>query len=81
VRLGFRRELDTIDDPVERERAFDEMVARAYQQGKALNAATYFEIDDVIDPADSRRWIATAFGSAPPPLWRPYKKRPCIDTW
>ena len=43
-----------IDDPAEREALFDEMVARMYEHGKALNTATHFEIDDVIDPADSR---------------------------
>ena len=57
VRLGFRRELDAIDDDDERERVYREMVDRAYESGKALNAASWFEIDDVIDPADSRRWI------------------------
>jgi acetyl-CoA carboxylase carboxyltransferase component len=80
VRLGYRRELDAIDDPVERESAFQEMVARAYEHGKALNAASHFEIDDVIDPADSRRWISTTFAAAPPPPPRP-GKRPYIDTW
>ncbi|GAB20184.1 putative acyl-CoA carboxylase [Gordonia effusa NBRC 100432] len=59
VRLGFRKELDAIEDPVERDRVFNEILAAAYQQGKALTAATAFELDDVIDPADSRRWIAT----------------------
>ena len=43
--------------------------------------STYFEIDDVIDPAESRRWIATAMRSAPPIPAREGKKRPCIDTW
>jgi acetyl-CoA carboxylase carboxyltransferase component len=81
VRLGFRKELAAIEDDDEREQAFAEMVARSYQHGKALNVATHFEIDDVIDPADSRRWISTAFASAPPPLPRTGKKRPCIDTW
>ena len=57
VRLGYRKELEAIDDPDERERAFEEMVDRMYEHGKALNAASHFEIDDVIDPADSRRWI------------------------
>ena len=52
VRLGFRRELDLIDDPDEREAAFDAMVARAYEHGKAVHVAEHFEIDDVIDPAD-----------------------------
>jgi acetyl-CoA carboxylase carboxyltransferase component len=81
VRLGYRRELDAIDDPERREQAFQEMVAAMYRHGKALNTATYFEIDDVIDPADSRRWITAALESAPPPPARNGKKRPCIDTW
>jgi len=81
VRLGFRNELEAIDDPGERDRAFEGMVAQAYEHGKALNAATHFEIDDVIDPADSRRWIATTFTAAPPPPPRTTKKRPNIDTW
>src|SRR5205807_6808135 len=81
VRLGFRRELDAIEDEAEREKVFEEMVARMYEHGKALNTATYFEIDDVIDPADSRRWITAAVESAPPPPTRTGKKRPNIDTW
>ena len=80
VRLGYRKELAAIDDPQERQRTFEEMVDRMYEHGKALNAASHFEIDDVIDPADSRRWITTAFGSVPPPR-REGKKRPNIDTW
>ena len=80
VRLGFRRELDAVEDPAERARVFAEMVERAYRNGRALNAATGFEIDDVIDPADSRRWITAAFADwVPPP--RTAKKRPCVDTW
>jgi acetyl-CoA carboxylase carboxyltransferase component len=81
VKLGFRRELEAIEDEAEREKVFEEMVARMYEHGKALNTATYFEIDDVIDPADSRRWIMTALESAPPPPPRTGKKRPNIDTW
>jgi acetyl-CoA carboxylase carboxyltransferase component len=81
VKLGYRRELDAIEDPDERQRLFDEMVARMYEHGKALNTSTYFEIDDVIDPADSRRWVSAAFAAAPPPPPRTGKKRPNIDTW
>jgi acetyl-CoA carboxylase carboxyltransferase component len=81
VRLGYRKELDAIADPTERERVFQEMVDRMYEHGKAINAASHFEIDDVIDPADSRRWISTTFAAAPAPAARSGKKRPNIDTW
>ncbi|MBV8561116.1 MAG: carbamoyl-phosphate synthase large subunit, partial [Acidimicrobiia bacterium] len=81
VKLGFRRELEAVEDEAERQRVFEEMVARMYEHGKALNAATYFEIDDVIDPAESRRWLTAALESAPPPAPRTGKKRPCVDTW
>ncbi|WP_040796330.1 carboxyl transferase domain-containing protein [Nocardia higoensis] len=57
VRLGFAKELAAIADPAERAKAFDNLVAAAYASGKALTAATVFELDDVIDPADTRRWI------------------------
>ena len=52
-----------------------------YDVGKGLSVASYFEIDDVIDPADSRRWITTILDAAPPPQPRAGKKRPNIDTW
>ncbi|MCX5043847.1 ATP-grasp domain-containing protein [Aldersonia sp. NBC_00410] len=57
VRLGFRKELDAKTDHAERAQLFDQLVELAYQHGKALNAATNFELDDVIDPADTRTWI------------------------
>jgi acetyl-CoA carboxylase carboxyltransferase component len=81
VRLGYRRELEAIEDPVEREQSFDERVARMYEHGKALNTASHFEIDDVIDPADTRRWLAAILDSSPEPPPRLGKKRPNIDTW
>jgi len=81
VRLGFKRELDAIEDDAQREALFQRMVAAAYEHGKAINTATWFEIDDVIDPADSRRWITTMLEGAPDPAPRHGKKRPNIDTW
>ncbi|WP_433734367.1 carboxyl transferase domain-containing protein [Nocardia sp. CA-129566] len=59
VRLGFAKELAAIEDPAERQQAFDNLVQLAYANGKALTAATVLELDDVIDPADTRRWIRT----------------------
>lgn len=59
VRLGFAKELAAIEDPEQRRETFDNLVELAYANGKALNAATLLELDDVIDPADTRRWIGT----------------------
>jgi acetyl-CoA carboxylase carboxyltransferase component len=84
VRLGMRRELEAIEDPAERERVFAATVAAAYEHGRGLNMAAYGEIDDVIDPANSRRWIATLFGDADATVqwWqRPSKQRPYVDAW
>jgi len=81
VKLGYRNELAAIEDPAQREALYEQMVERMYQIGKAVNVASHFEIDDVIDPADSRRWISNALRSAPPPPPRTAKKRPCVDTW
>jgi acetyl/propionyl-CoA carboxylase alpha subunit/acetyl-CoA carboxylase carboxyltransferase component len=57
VRLGFSKELAAAADGVERQELFERLVAAAYQHGKALRAATTFELDDVVDPSDSRAWI------------------------
>ncbi|HSZ14485.1 MAG TPA: carboxyl transferase domain-containing protein [Solirubrobacteraceae bacterium] len=82
VRLGMRRELDAIEDPQERERLYEQMVAAAYERGRGVNMAAYGEIDDVIDPADSRRWIATMFDEHSGEWWRRQgKKRPHVDAW
>jgi acetyl-CoA carboxylase carboxyltransferase component len=81
VKLGYRNELAAIVDPAERKKKFDEMVASMYQRGKALNNASHFGIDDVIDPADSRRWIMAGIKSAPTTEPRIGKKHSYIDSW
>ena len=81
VKLGYRKELEAVGDPAERRALFDKMVAAAYSRGKALSTATYFEVDEVIDPADSRRWVSTALLDAKPRPRHTHKKRPNIDTW
>jgi acetyl-CoA carboxylase carboxyltransferase component len=81
VQLGFRKELDAEDDPAAREALYARLVAAAYRNGKALNAATHFEIDDVIDPSETRARILATFRAAPQPPAREGKKRPCVDTW
>ena len=83
VKLGMRRELEAIDDPVERERTYQAMVAAAYDRGSAISMASYFEIDDVIDPADTRRWVRLLFDASDDGGWWQLagKRRPNIDAW
>jgi acetyl-CoA carboxylase carboxyltransferase component len=64
VRLGYRRELGALPDAAARQARFEELVAESYERGKALNVATVFEIDDVIDPADTRTVLIRALVSA-----------------
>ncbi|WFU26226.1 carboxyl transferase domain-containing protein [Bradyrhizobium sp. CB1717] len=81
VRLGFRKEMEAIADPEERETYYRNKVAELYANGKAVSIASVFEIDNVIDPAETRRWIMAGLRSVPKPPARTAKKRPCIDTW
>jgi acetyl/propionyl-CoA carboxylase alpha subunit/acetyl-CoA carboxylase carboxyltransferase component len=80
VRLGYRKELEAVEDPDERHQLFERYVAAEYEKGKALAVAQVYEIDDVIDPADTRRWITASF--VPHAVGaQPGKVRPNIDTW
>ena len=81
VKLGYRKELEAITDPEERIKEYEKRVAAMYNRGKAVNFATAFEIDEVIDPKDSRHWIMSGLKSVPKPAPREGKKRPFIDTW
>jgi acetyl-CoA carboxylase carboxyltransferase component len=63
VKAGFRKELEAIKDPQEREALYDKLVAEMYARGKAINMASYLEIDAVIDPADTRKWIMQGLSS------------------
>jgi acetyl-CoA carboxylase carboxyltransferase component len=79
VRLAMRKELAAIEDDDERQRTYDALVAAAYEQGGALSAATYDEVDDVIDPAHTRERVSALLGA-----WRPPPRdgrRRVVDTW
>ena len=81
VKLGYRKELMAIEDPEERANEFNTRVDRAYESAKAVNAAAGGGIDDVIDPAETRSWIAESLKRVPPKPHRTEKKYPYIDTW
>ncbi len=57
VRLGFRRELEAVPEGAERQALFDQLLARQYDNGSAVQMATTLEIDAVIDPAETRHWL------------------------
>ncbi len=81
VKLGYRKELIAIEDPEERIETYENMVNRAYENAKAVNAAAGGGLDDVIDPAETRTWIVNGLKRLPPTPERRGKKRPYIDTW
>ena len=81
VKLGYRKELAAIEDPEERRLEFERRVERAYEGAKAINAGVGGGLDDVIDPADTRSWIASSLRRLPPTAPRTEKKYPYIDTW
>lgn len=79
VRLGYRREMESIEDPEERDAFYRKMVDRYYENGKATNMASFLEIDAVIDPAETRHWVMRGMKSLPPA--GPRTTRSFIDTW
>ena len=81
VKLGYRNELAAIEDPLARKARFDEMVAQAYASGKAMARGSHPSLDDVIDPADTRRWIAGGLKALPPIPPRTEKKLRWVDSW
>ena len=81
VKLGYRKELQALEDLEERKALYDKMVAQSYERGKAVNMASYFELDEVIDPAETRQWIMAGLKSLPTEPIRTHKRRPNIDTW
>ncbi len=82
VRLAYRKELAAIEDPAARQAEYERRVAASYEHGKALNMASLLEIDDVIDPADTRRCVAAAFEAAARQApRRAGRKRSHVETW
>ncbi|HWM62760.1 MAG TPA: carboxyl transferase domain-containing protein [Solirubrobacterales bacterium] len=79
VRLALRKELDEIEDEAEREQRVRDLTAAAEQNARALNAAALFELDDVVDPAETRSLIASTLAAAQPA--GPARGHRFVDTW
>lgn len=80
VRLALRKELEAIEDVDEREQRVQDLTAAAQENAKALNSAMLFEIDDVIDPAETRALIASTLAAAAPGM-DDARPEPYVDTW
>ena len=80
VKLGYRKELEAAAAGPEREALYQQLVARQYANGSAINMATTLEIDAVIDPADTRSWLLRGLDSAPPRRPAPSAAR-FVDAW
>lgn len=81
VRIIFRKELDAAPDEAARQAIFDRRVADIYERGKALSVARYLEIDAVIDPAETRRWLVGGLDAASKARTAVPPKRPFVDPW
>lgn len=81
VKLGYRKELEAIEDPAERQAWYEAMVAKLYENGKATSIASVLEIDAVIDPEQTRQWVLAGLNACPAPLPREDRKRPFVDAW
>ncbi len=63
VHLGFKKELEAQQTSSDKEILFNKLLEAMYERGKATTAASYLEIDAVIDPIDTRKVIVQALGS------------------
>lgn len=81
MKLGYRDDLAALATAEERKELFDKMTEKSYERARAVKGATFFGVDDMIDPADSREWVVAGLRSLPPTEPRTGKRRPYIDTW
>ena len=81
VKLGRRKELAAIEDPDERLKIYEIRLRRCMSAARRSIPASLFELDDVIDPAETRKWVISGLNSVPPPAPRTGKKRPFVDGW
>ena len=81
VQLANRERLAEIEDIEERAAEYERLLANAYERGGALNVASAYEVDDVIDPAETRFWISQGLNSSPNPDPIRRGRHPFLNTW
>jgi acetyl-CoA carboxylase carboxyltransferase component len=78
VELGFSKELAAAKNETERNELYEQLLAGMYEKGKGVSVATTFEIDAVIDPAETRTWLVRGRRSAGK---RTSPRRAIVDVW
>lgn len=81
VRLGYSKELAAAESPEARDALFEKLLAAYYEHGKALSVSTLHEIDAVIDPIETRKWIINGIKTVPVEAASRQRRRPFVDTW
>jgi acetyl-CoA carboxylase carboxyltransferase component len=79
VKLGYRKELEAAAPGEERDALYQQLVAKQYENGQAMNMAATLEIDAVIDPAETRGWLVRGLASGRRPESPPDARY--VDTW
>ncbi|ARU03547.1 carbamoyl-phosphate synthase large subunit [Comamonas serinivorans] len=79
IQLGFKKELEAVPDGPERRALYDQLVAQMYERGHAINVAGNTEIDAVIDPADTRKWLVSGLHATEMHAAKPRGR--FVDTW
>jgi acetyl-CoA carboxylase carboxyltransferase component len=81
VRLGFKKELEAVAEGPARQALFDQLLAKQYDNGSAVQMATTLEIDAVIDPADTRHWLLQGLAAGRVAEPGELGNALAIDTW
>lgn len=77
VRLGYKKELEAHPEGPQRDALFAQLLAQHIDNGSAIAMATTLEIDAVIDPAQTRAWLAQGLASGKIKAFQ----GPAIDSW
>ena len=77
VRLGYKKELEALPEGTQRDALFAQLLAQHIENGSAIAMATTLEIDAVIDPAQTRTWLAQGLASGRVKAFQ----GPAIDSW
>ena len=81
VKLAYRKELAAIEDAAARKAWFDQMVSKSYEENKGLSGATFLEVDDVIDPSETRRWLVRGLKATTKPGRFSERRVTRVDLW